>query len=87
MVATGGGAVLREKNVRHLKRNGRLFFLDVPLACLPTTADRPLSDTAEKLAALYEQRIDMYRTAADVVVPYATIEEMAAYILTKRMER
>lgn len=87
VVATGGGAVLREKNVRHLKRNGRLFFLDVPLACLPTTADRPLSDTAEKLAALYEQRIDMYRTAADVVVPYATIEEMAAYILTKRMER
>lgn len=87
VIATGGGAVLREGNVRHLKRNGRLFFLDVPLECLPTTADRPLSDTADKLAALYEQRIDIYRTAADVVVPNsATPAETAAYILTNRME-
>jgi shikimate kinase len=29
IVATGGGAVLRYKNVRHLKTNGVVFFLDV----------------------------------------------------------
>ena len=88
VIATGGGAVLRQENVKFLKRNGRLFFLDVPLSRLQATADRPLSDTADKLAALYEQRIDIYRTAADVVVTNdATPAEAAEYILSKRMER
>ena len=88
VIATGGGAVLRQENVNYLKHNGRLFFLDVPLSRLQATADRPLSDTADKLAALYEQRIDIYRTAADVVVPNDTTpDDAAASILAKRMER
>ncbi len=87
IIATGGGAVLREENVRHLKRNGRLFFLDAPLSRLCATADRPLSDTADKLAKLYDERMEIYRTTADVVVPMTTPEQEAAYILTKRMER
>lgn len=88
VIATGGGAVLREENVRLLKRNGRLFFLDAPLSRLQATADRPLSDTADKLAALYARRIDIYRAAADVIVPAATTPAAeAAYILTERMER
>lgn len=87
IIATGGGAVLREENVRHLKHNGRLFFLDAPLSRLCATADRPLSDTADKLAKLYDERMEIYRTTADVVVPMTTPEQEAAYILTKRMER
>ena len=87
IIATGGGAVLREENVRHLKRNGRLFCLDAPLSRLCATADRPLSDTADKLAKLYDERMEIYRTTADVVVPMTTPEQEAAYILTKRMER
>ena len=87
IIATGGGAVLREENVRNLKRNGRLFFLDAPLSRLCATADRPLSDTADKLAKLYDERMGIYRTTADVVVPMTTPEQEAAYILTKRMER
>lgn len=87
VIATGGGAVLREENVRHLKRNGRLFFLDAPLSRLSATADRPLSDTDDKLAKLYAQRMDLYRAVADVTVPaMATPEEEATYILTQRME-
>ena len=88
IIATGGGAVLRAENVRHLKRNGRLFFLDAPLERLRATDDRPLSDTADKLAKLYNERMPIYRATADVVVPaMATPEQEAAYILTKRMER
>ncbi len=88
IIATGGGAVLRAENVRSLKRNGRLFFLDVPLSRLQATDDRPLSDTEEKLAKLYAERIEIYRATADVVVPaMATPDEEAKYILSKRMER
>ena len=87
IIATGGGAVLRAENVRHLKHNGRLFFLDAPLERLRATADRPLSDTADKLAILYNERMAIYRATADVVVPMTTPEQEAAYILTKRMER
>lgn len=88
IIATGGGAVLRAENVRNLKHNGRLFFLDAPLERLRATADRPLSDTADKLAILYNERMPIYRATADLVVPaMATPEQEAAYILTKRMER
>ena len=87
VIATGGGAILRAENVRHLKRNGRLFFLDAPLNRLQATVDRPLSDTDEKLAALYARRMDLYRATADVTVPaLATPTAEADYIIAKRME-
>lgn len=88
VIATGGGAVLRAENVNALKRNGRIFFLDADLSRLRATADRPLSDTADKMAKLYAERINMYHSTADVIVPDgATPEAEAAYILAKRMER
>ena len=88
IISTGGGAVLRDKNLRALRRNGKLFFIDTPLSRLCATEDRPLSDTNEKLADLYNQRIEIYKAAADVTVPYAETPQAAAdYILSKRMEK
>lgn len=87
IISTGGGAVLREENIRRLKRNGKLFFINAELGRLRATSDRPLSDTDEKLAALYNQRMSIYQSTADVIVPDRTTpEEEAAYILKKRME-
>jgi len=87
IISTGGGAVLREENIRCLKRNGKIYFIDADLHRLRATSDRPLSDTDEKLAALYEQRLGIYQATADVIVPdMETPEEEAAYILKKRME-
>ena len=69
IIATGGGAVLRRENVDTLKQNGVVVFLDrAPEDLLPTD-DRPLSDNAEKLRALYETRYPVYLAAADVTVP------------------
>ncbi len=87
IISTGGGAILREENLRCLKRNGKLFFLDAPLKRLQATDDRPFSDTQDKLITLYQQRIRRYRETADVIVPASTSpEEEAAYILAKRKE-
>lgn len=88
IISTGGGAVLREENVRYLKQNGRLYFLNANLSRLHATDDRPLSDTEDKLAKLYNERINIYLSTADVTVPdMETPEAEAEYILTKRMEQ
>ncbi len=66
IIATGGGAILREENVRALRQNGVLFFLDRPLSELMPTADRPLSSDYEALQKRYEERYDKYLAAADI---------------------
>jgi len=88
IISTGGGAILRKENVRCLKRNGKLFFLNADIRRLQATDDRPLSDTYEKLAKLYAERMGIYTSTADVIVPdMETPETEAEYIITKRMER
>lgn len=69
VIATGGGAVLDENNVRALKRNGVILFLDRSLENLVATADRPLSSDTEKLKNLFERRYDVYKSCADAVIP------------------
>ena len=87
IISTGGGAVLREENVRNLKRNGKLFFINADISRLRATDDRPLSDTVDKLSKLYNERIQIYKSTADVLVPdMQTPEAEAEYIIAKRME-
>ena len=87
IISTGGGAILREENVRALKRNGKLFFINAELSRLRATDDRPLSDTEDKLVRLYNERIGIYQATADIVVPdMETAEAEAEYIIRKRTE-
>jgi shikimate dehydrogenase len=87
IISTGGGAVLREENVRYLRQNGRVFFIDADLSRLHATDDRPLSNTRDKLERLYHERIDIYKATADVIVPpMKTPQDEADYILAKRRE-
>ena len=69
VIATGGGAVLDENNVRVLRRNGVILFLDRSLENLVATLDRPLSSDTEKLKNLFEKRYDVYKSCADAVIP------------------
>lgn len=65
VIATGGGAILNEKNVELLKLNGRIYFLDRPLDKLLVTSDRPLSNDISKLKKRYDERYDIYCRSAD----------------------
>lgn len=69
VIATGGGAVLREKNIINLKRNGKIFFIDRPLETLIPTDDRPLSANTDDLKRRYNERYSVYKETADVVIP------------------
>ena len=89
IVATGGGAVLREDNVKALKQSGIIVWLQVhPETVLARLADdttRPLlqrDDKEQAVRTLLAQREPLYTRAADVVVDAnATAEAVAAAII------
>lgn len=68
IIATGGGAILRDENVRFLKLNGKTVFLDRSLDLLAVTFDRPLSSDRELLEKRYHERYPRYLKAADLVL-------------------
>ena len=68
VIATGGGAVLKQENVNNLLQNGRIYFIDRPIDEIVATSDRPLSSTKEALQARYRERLPIYQSAADVTV-------------------
>lgn len=65
IIATGGGAILRDENVRALKRTGRLYFLNRPLEQLIPTADRPIASTVDAIKRRFEERYDRYLSTCD----------------------
>ena len=76
VLALGGGAVLREENVRHLKTSGRIVFLrakkETLLPRLQSDRERPLLQTEKSLFArldeLLEKRAPIYEQVADFTV-------------------
>lgn len=63
IIATGGGAVTREVNVRLLKQNGRIFFLDRDPDKL-STYNRPLSQNGG-VYRIYDERYPIYSSCCD----------------------
>ncbi len=78
VISTGGGAVLREENLKALKKNGRIYFIDRPLKALIPTPDRPLALSKEDIIKRYNERYDIYRSSADVIITAdCTVDEVA----------
>ena len=69
VLATGGGAVLREENRRCLSSNGKIIFLLRPLSFLEATSDRPLSSNRSDLERRFRERDGVYRAFADCIFP------------------
>ena len=87
IISTGGGAVLREDNVRELKKNGRIFFLRREISDIRPSDDRPLADTEAKVEALYRARLPIYERTADAdIFVTGTPEDTAKILLKNRLE-
>ena len=67
IIATGGGAVLREKNRDALRQNGITVYLRRSVDEL-SGEGRPLSSSREKIQRLYEERREVYESFADYTV-------------------
>lgn len=67
VISTGGGAVLREKNVEAMRQNGLVVCLERPLELLSTDG-RPLSKSLDALRQMKEQRTPIYKKSSDFIV-------------------
>lgn len=72
VVACGGGVIKRPENISIFKKTGTVFFLDRSPDDIVSDVDvsaRPLlKDGRQKVYDLYEERIALYRDAADYCI-------------------
>lgn len=75
IISCGGGTVLREENVRQLKRNSRIVLLtataETILKRVKDSDDRPILNghkDVDFIGALMEKRRRVYEQAADIIV-------------------
>lgn len=87
IIATGGGAVLDAENVRALKQNGVLVFLDRRPENLIATDDRPLASRRSALEKLYAERYDIYCAAAELHIDANTTPEAEADAVLKELAK
>lgn len=86
VVATGGGIVTREENIRLMRESGVVVWLCRPLAQMirdVTQDDRPnlAGDKEERMRTLYAQREALYRRAAHVAFDNRMAPAQAASML------
>ncbi|MCK4493659.1 MAG: shikimate kinase AroK [Methylococcales bacterium] len=81
VLATGGGAILREKNRKLLKKNGFVVYLECSVEHIlkRTRRDskRPLLQTdnpKESIESLFEQREALYLECADFKIDTGTLQ-------------
>lgn len=91
VISTGGGIILDEHNMKTLGRTGTIVFIDRPIAKLLEDIDiegRPLlKEGKHALVALLNQRENLYRKFAEIIVDNtADIESCIAYIINKLEE-
>ena len=65
VISTGGGIIKNIENIKMLKQNGIIIFINRPLNMLFASKDRPLSSNQEDLRRLYEERLPIYKKYAD----------------------
>lgn len=85
IIATGGGAVLKSENIYNLKKNGVIVFIDRDVNMLNTTSDRPLSLNREELFKRYNERYDLYCSAADFIISGEMSTSEKADIIERKM--
>jgi shikimate dehydrogenase len=76
-ISCGGGVVLNPDNIRRLKQNGIVLFLDMPLALLQqcNPRQRPLLKQRGALERLFQERYPLYLDAADLVIDKSSYDE------------
>lgn len=84
IISTGGGAILKEKNVDYLKQNGIVYFLDRPLEKLMPTSDRPTANSFEQIKKRYEERYQKYIDCANYVLKIDDNEKEVANEIERR---
>lgn len=91
IISTGGGVVERCDNIKALRQNGYIIYVDRPIPLILEdidTSSRPLlKDGAQRLYELYQKRHPLYLKACDYHVNNdGTLEEICTKIILKLKE-
>lgn len=92
IISCGGGVVKNRENIKFLKRNGIIFYIDRPVEMILNNIDcskRPLlKDNKNKLYDIFNERKDLYEKAADYhILNDGSEEECIAKILNVLKEK
>ena len=97
IIDTGGGVILRQQNVDHLKQNGLLFWLkadpDTIISRIKDDANRPSltgnKSFIEEVQEILQQRTPLYQHAQDITIETAgrTIDSIADEIVEEYNNR
>ncbi|GLB32621.1 hypothetical protein LAD12857_45440 [Lacrimispora amygdalina] len=75
IISCGGGAVIREENVKNLKKNSRIVLLtaspETILERVKDSDERPILNgnmNVEYIKGLMERRAGLYKSAADIII-------------------
>jgi len=92
IIATGGGVIKNPENMRLLKKNGIVFFLNRPVRAialdLRKSNKRPLLQSFSDLFNIYSERMPIYKKYADhTVFGNYSVESATRVILKKLLTR
>lgn len=73
VIATGGSVVFREEAIEHLKVNGVIIFIDVPVEKLEKRLSNIktrgiAADKGETVEQIYRERLPLYKKYADITL-------------------
>ncbi len=70
IISTGGGAVKNNENIDTLKQNGIVIFLNRGIMDISREnhENRPLLQDINNIQKLYDERINLYRKYADIII-------------------
>lgn len=69
VVSTGGGGVLREENMLHLKQYGKIIFLNIFFETyLRRQQSTPLFSSGTSIEEVFHQRQALYQKYADMII-------------------
>ena len=90
VIATGGGVIENIENVRKLRKNGLIVFLnrdledEINAVFKESNKKRPLAVDEATFRELYERRIAIYRMCADIIIDNVSdINKVAKEIIEK----
>lgn len=72
VISTGGGSIKKKVNVKIMKKNGVIIFIDRPVEKIVNNVDnlsRPLlKDGIHKIYELYKERYEIYKSTCDIEI-------------------
>jgi shikimate kinase len=91
VIATGGGGIKNDINIKELKKNGIVVFIDRPLENIASDVEiskRPLlKEGVQKLYDLYDERYEIYKKHSDIhVLNDKKIDDVVERIIEKILQ-